>query len=161
MADLQGYSQLQARLRAISPAQSGGKLMQRLGISTVREAKLLVPRKTGNLGRSIHLARYSQTEAIVEAGANYAAYVELGTRAHEITPRAKKALRWAATAAGRRLTGTPRRAAQRGGLGGVVFAKRVHHPGTKAQPYLLPGAQKAVGKAGLAFEIIEAWNGAA
>lgn len=161
MADIQGLPQLQARLRAISPAQGGGKLMQRLGLRTVREAKLMVPRKTGNLGRSIRLTRYTTTEALVTAGANYAAYVELGTKPHEITPRAKKALRWAATAAGRRLTGSPRVAAQRGQLGGVVFAKRVHHPGTKAQPYLFPGAVKAIEKSGLATEIIKSWNGAA
>ena len=161
MASVQGIPQLQARLRAIDPTKGDATLMKRLALSTVREAKLLVPRKTSNLGRSIHVARVTPKEAVVEAGANYAAFVELGTRPHEITPKAKKALRWAATAAGRRLTGSPRKAALRGGLGGVVFAKRVHHPGTRPHPYLLPGAVKAVQKTGLAATVISQWNGAA
>lgn len=154
MADVQGVPQLQARLRAISPQQNGGRIMQRLAIATVAEAKRLVPRKTGNLGRSIHVASVTPTEARVTASAAYAAYVEEGTRPHEITPKARKALRFAATAAGRRLSGTPRKGAD------VVFAKRVHHPGTKAQPFLLPGAQKAVQSAGLASQIVKDWNDA-
>jgi len=152
---IRGAPQLQARLRAITPSQMGPKLMQRLGIATVREAKLLVPRKTGNLGRSIHLSRYSASEAVVEAGAKYAGFVEKGTAAHEITPRARKALRFAASASGRRLSGSPRKGAD------VVFAKRVHHPGTKAQPFLLPGAKKAVAALGLASQIVKDWNEAA
>jgi hypothetical protein len=160
-----GAQGLEARLRAISPQHGGQKMMQRLAISTVREAKLLVHRKTGTLGRSIQPRSVQATEALVVATANYAAYVELGTRAHEITPKARKALRWAATGAGARLSGTPRKAAQRGELGGVRFAKRVHHPGTRPYPYLLPGAQKAVassdGSDGILAQIVADWNGAA
>lgn len=150
---VQGLPQLQARMRAITPQKSG--LMQKLAFATVAEAKRLVPRKTGNLGRSIHVVSFSATEARVEASAKYAVFVERGTKAHEITPKARKALRFAATAAGRRLTGTPRKGAD------VVFAKRVHHPGTKPQPFMLPGAQKAIQKAGLASQIVKDWNAAA
>ena len=157
---VEGVPQLQARLRAITPRQNQ-LIVRRMGLAVVREAKLLVPRKTGNLGRSIHIASQTATQVIVEASAGYAAYVELGTRAHEITPRARKALRWAATAEGRRLTGTPRKAAQRGGLGGVVFAKRVHHPGTRPHPFMLPAARKAVEGTDFAAEIVREWNGAA
>lgn len=152
---VRGVPQLQARLKAITPATMGSRLMQRLALSTVREAKLLVPRRTGNLGRSIHVASVTETEARVEAGAAYAGYVERGTRPHEITPKARLALRFAASPAGARLTGTPRKGAA------VVFAKRVHHPGTKAEPFLLPGAQKAVSAAGLASQIVQDWNAAA
>lgn len=155
MASVKGARQLQARLHAIGGPQAGRKVMQRVGLSTVREAKLLVARKTGNLGRSIHMGNVTDTSASVIAGARYAAYVEFGTRPHEITPNARKALRFAATAAGRRLSGSPRVGAA------VVFAKRVHHPGTRPQPYLLPGARKAVAGADLKGSIIEEWNGAA
>ena len=158
---VQGVPQLEARLRAISPRFGGEKIMRNLALSTVREAKLLVPRKTGNLGRSIHIVSVSTYSATVAAGAGYAAFVEFGTRPHEITPKARKALRWAATDEGRRLTGTPRKAAQRGGLGGVVFAKRVHHPGTRPEPFMLPGAKAAIAKGGFAKEIVAQWNGAA
>lgn len=152
---VRGLPQLNARLRAISSPLAGERLMRRLALATVREAKLLVPRRTGNLGRSIHVASVSATEAAVVASAHYAAYVEYGTRPHEITPKARKALRFAASAAGARLSGTPRTGAA------VVFAKRVHHPGTRPEPFLLPGARKAVGTAGLDQQIVAEWNGAA
>lgn len=152
---VQGKAQLEARLRAITPRMSGSVLMRRLALSTVREAKLLVPRKTGNLGRSIHVAMVTETTARVQAGASYAAYVEKGTQPHEITPKARKALRFAASASGARLTGTPRKGAA------VIFAKRVHHPGTKAKPFLKPGAERAIASAGLAEIVVSQWNEAA
>lgn len=151
---VQGLQQLDARLNAISGLKVGSPILRRLALSTVREAKLLVPRRTDNLGRSIHVASVTATTAEVAAGARYASYVEYGTRAHEITPRAKLALRFAASAGGARLTGTPRTGAA------VVFAKRVHHPGTRAQPFLLKGAERAVSSAGLADKVIAAWNDA-
>ncbi len=129
-------------------------LMNRVGLQVVREAKLTVARQTGNLGRSIHVAHATPQTVTVEASANYAAFVEKGTRAHEITPRAKKALRFAVNAGGRRLSGSPRKGAA------VIFAKRVHHPGTKAQPFLEPAARKVA--ATLTTEpLTDAWNGAA
>ena len=51
-------------------------------------------------------------------------------------------------------------AAQRGG-GAWAFAKRVHHPGTRAHPYMVPGARTAVSKAGLTELIVTSWNNAA
>ena len=153
MAEVQGYSQLQARLHAIG-GQGSSSFMRLLGLAAVREQKLLVHRKTGNLGRSIGLGAVTPTSVVTKAGANYAAFVELGTRPHEITPKAAKALRWAASASGARLTGTPRTGAA------VVFATRVHHPGTKPYPFMVPGAKIAVSKTG-ADAIVTAWNGAA
>lgn len=150
-----GTAALQRRLHALSIPVSGPKIMNRLGLSTVREAKLLVHRKTGNLGRSIHIAATTPTSVTVQAGARYAGFVEFGTHAHIITPNARKALRFAATAAGRRLTGSPRKGAD------VVFATLVHHPGTRPYPFLLPGARLAVGKSGLADIIVQEWNAAA
>ncbi len=147
-----GASQLQARLRAISPQHGGSRIMTNLAKATVREAKILVPHKTRNLSRSIHVAEVTASSARVVASAKYAPFVEYGTRPHEITPNAKKALRWAATAGGARLTGTPRKGAA------VVFAKRVHHPGTRPYPFLVPGARKALGASGLAAEIVAEWN---
>src|SRR5438128_5041780 len=133
-----GLSALNRRIAAVSGTQVGGTVLKRLGLSTVREAKLLVHRKTGNLGRTIHVRSQTATSVTVVASANYAADVEYGTRAHEITPRAAKALRFAASPAGRRLSGRPRVGAA------VVFATRVHHPGTKPYPFLVPGAKRAV-----------------
>ncbi len=155
MADVQGYTQLQARLHAVGNVKVGEAMMKRLGLTVVREAKLIVPRKTGNLGRSIGLISVTPNSATVAATANYAGFVEFGTGAHEITPKAKKALRFAATAGGRRLSGSPRKGAD------VVFAKRVHHPGTRAHPYMVPAVRIAASKSGMTDVVVEAWNGAA
>ncbi len=134
-------------------AISGKGLPKLLGLSTVREAKLLVRRKTGHTGRTIHMTTVTEHSVTVEAG-GAAVYLEEGTRPHEITPRAAKALRFAASPAGRRLTGSPRVGAA------VVFAKRVNHPGTKPYPFLRPGAQKAVNQYG-ADAVVTLWNSAA
>lgn len=150
-----GLQALNRRLAAVSGVRAGEPIMRRLAIATVREAKLLVPRRTGDLGRSIHVASVTPSEAVVIASASYAGFVEFGTRPHEITPRAKKALRFAASPGGARLTGTPRKGAA------VIFAKRVHHPGTAPHPFMLLGARKAVTTSGLDQEVVAAWNGAA
>lgn len=151
--NIQGMTALNRRLKAISGPKATERMLQFIGLAAVANAKLEVARKTGNLGRSIHTENLTPTSIDVRASAKYAAYVEYGTRPHEITPNAKKALRFAASASGRRLTGSPRIGAS------VVFAKRVHHPGTKAQPYLIPAAKKAVKDAG-ADIIVSEWNAA-
>jgi hypothetical protein len=147
---IDGIPQLRARLKAMRPDR---ELMAKLALTAIREQKILVPRKTGNLGRSIRLGAITPTMAETVATASYAAYVERGTRPHEIRPRNRKALRWAAGSA--RLSGTPRSGGQ------VRFAKRVQHPGTKAKPFMLPGAQKALRDVGLKNIVVEAWNDAA
>lgn len=161
MAELLGYQQLQARLHAIGGGQAGTSIMKTLGLSVVREAKLIVPRKTGNLGRSIHLQSASATQATVVASANYAGFVEYGTRPHTITPRVASVLAWAPGAAGgkfRRLTGSTRSGVASSSM---IFAKSVHHPGTRANPFLLTGARLAVSRSGLANLIVQEWNRAA
>lgn len=152
--NIKGMNDLQKRLRAIGSPRATERMMQMIGLAAVANAKVAVARKTGNLGRSIHTEKLTATSVNVVASAKYAGYVEHGTRPHEITPNAKKALRFAASPGGRRLTGAPRVGAS------VVFAKRVHHPGTRAQPYLIPGAKKAIADAG-ADVIVTEWNGAA
>lgn len=149
--NIKGMNALQKRLRSIGSPGATQRMMLFIGLAAVANAKVAVARKTGNLGRSIHTENLTATSVNVVASAKYAGYVEHGTRPHEITPRAKKALRFAASASGRRLTGAPRVGAQ------VVFAKRVHHPGTRAQPFLIPGARKAVADAG-ADVIVSEWN---
>lgn len=130
-------------------------MMRALQLSTIAEANKLVPRKTGNLARSIGPGRLTDTEAQVVARARYAVFVERGTRPHVIRPKNRKALRFAAGPGGRRLSGRPRVGA------GVVFARIVHHPGTRAHPFLFPAARNAVEKGGLKDIVIAEWNGAA
>lgn len=151
MANLQGYEGLQRRLHAIGGAQGGRALMQRLGLAAVREQKLLVHRKTGTTGRTIRVSHVDEDSVTTEARAA-ALYLERGTRPHVIKPRTRRALRFAATAAGRRLTGSPRKGAD------VVFARKVNHPGSKAYPFMEPGAKKAIATAGLTDLIVATWN---
>lgn len=146
---VRGIPELQTRLSRLKPDP---EFMRRLGLSAIREQKILVPRKTGTLGRSIHIGTVNATHVDTIAGASYAAYVELGTKPHEIVPRRAKALRFA-VGAGRRLSGSPRSGAP------VVFAKRVKHPGTKPHSFMVAGAKAALLAVGLRDTIIKLWNG--
>lgn len=141
--------------------------MKRIALRVVREQKLMVPRKTGNLGRSIRIGAVTPKSAETIAGAKYAIFVETGTKAHDIYPTTKKALSW-------KTGGTRKRqrvevagrsffaeAAPKRSKKTVHFAKRVRHPGTKAKPFMVPGAQKALQDEGLADVVVAAWNEAA
>ena len=156
MTALRGERELQARLTAISGAKFGRPFMTRVALATVREAKLTVARKTGTTGRSIRMAEVSDDRARVTASAA-APFLEFGTKPHIIRPRRARVLAWPAEAAGRRLSGATRK----GYKGAMVFAGRVSHPGTRAQPFLVPAARKALREHGLEQAIVEAWNGAA
>jgi phage gpG-like protein len=157
-AHIEGVEGLQSRLRAIGGRVIGKPIMTRLAMRTVREAKMLAPRRTSNLSRSIHVLEVTENAAIVVASAEYASAVEFGSREHDIVPVYRKALRWANTAAGTRLTGSPRMAAQRGGLGGVSFAKKVTIPAQPPHPFMRPGAMRALEREHLTDLVVEAWN---
>jgi len=159
---LQGYGALRARLDRLKAIDK--PLLRMLGMAAVREAKARAPRKTGNLSRSISSEVQGSSSVRLYARANYAADVEGGTRPHDIVPRNASVLAWPASAAGRRLSGTARsgmfkskKSAAK--LGGWAFAMRVHHPGTKPQPFLRPGAQAAIEGAGLAETVVAVWDG--
>lgn len=110
------------------------KLISRLLISGERHMKQTVPVDTGYLRGSIH-SDHRGEHAYILAGAEYAQYVNSGTRPHIIRPRNKKVLAFPPFGA---------RSGYRGGIRtgifkfggksvdvGLVFAKEVHHPGTK------------------------------
>jgi hypothetical protein len=145
---VQGVDALMARMKALGETQV---VLRTAQLQTVREAKLLVHRKTGHLGRSIVPGRLTKDSATVEARTPYAATVELGSRAHVIKPKRAKVLAWGGT---RRLTGS-----LASGSKPTHFARIVHHPGTKPYPYLIPGAKKAL--AGFKDAVVKLWNQAA
>lgn len=153
MSSLEGVPALNRRLKAITETRG---LLRTIQIDAVAEAKKLVPRKTGHLGRTIGPGGLGNDFAIVHATAGYAAFVELGTKPHVIRPRSKKVLAW--STGGRRLSGRPTSAARRSGA--MAFARKVNHPGTKPKPYLVPAAKLALGRVGVR-RIIESWNRAA
>jgi len=146
---------LSPRLRALGSPEFRRAFLKGLQMAAIREAKHLVPRKTGNLDRSIRTGTLSDDRALILAGGvrdvGYAAYVEFGTRAHVIVPRKAKVLAWGGD---RRLSGTLRKGAK-----ATSFAMRVNHPGSRAKPYLVPGAIAAMRKVGV-DPIVKAWNDA-
>jgi hypothetical protein len=149
-----GQRQLQARLDAIGKAPR--EMLREVGLTAVADAKKIVPRRTGNLGRTIRIGSLTDTHVEVMAGGQlnvgYAAVVEYGSRPHVILPKRRKALAWggARTLGGRlRSGGTP-----------TNFARRVNHPGTRPKPFLIPAFSHALDIVGLSM-IVKEWNGAA
>jgi hypothetical protein len=142
-----------ALIRRLEAIKGGRPVLRDIQIRAVAEAKLRVARKTGHTARTIAPGSLTDTFAIVQA-AGAAPFLEFDTKPHTIEPRNAKMLSWTT---GKRLSG---RARSGKGAGQRIFAKRVRHPGTKAQPFLLPGAVEAVKQVGIA-PIVKAWNDAA
>ncbi len=97
------------------------KLILKLAEIAYASALFGAPWKTGFLAGSI-VKEVSVNEAQVTAQASYAPYVEKGTAPHEIRPVRAYAL-----------------AFQSGNE--LVFAKLVHHPGTKPNPFMQRAAE--------------------
>jgi hypothetical protein len=78
--------------------------------------------RTGNLQRSITWYMATDTSARIIAQADYAKYVEFGTKPHAILPKRRKALK----------IPTPE---------GYIFRKKVSHPGSKPYPFFFANLQ--------------------
>lgn len=77
-----------------------------------------VPVRTGRLKQSIAI-KVETDRVIIGPNTDYAWYVEHGTGPHVIEAKKGKALAWR-------------------GSNGMVYAKRVNHPGTKPNPFVRP-----------------------
>ena len=150
MSNVQGMDALIRRMKAIGETKP---VMRALQLSTIHEAQARVPRRTGLLQRRIVPGAVDKDTAIIEARTPYAAAVEYGTRPHIIRPKRAKVLAWGGA---RRLSGS-----LRSGAKPTNFATLVHHPGTRAKAYLIPGAKAALRKAGVTGSIVDRWNRAA
>ncbi len=146
MARVVGEVQLMSRLKAVG----GVSFMKQLAVMTVREEKLLVRshKKTGLTENSIQIRSVTPTNVIISVGYG-GPFLETGTKPHDITPNVARVLAWGGA---RRLSG-----ALRSGAKPEFFAMRVHHPGTKPSPFMVPGAKIAVAKTGT-DAIVNAWN---
>lgn len=168
MADgLQGADDLMRRFEALRDGTASRQVLGRFGLLAVQRAKERVPRKTGNLDRTIRVSEIDEAAQRVRVsaggtnGVGYARDVEEGTRPHVIEPRPGRrgrngrpaALAWGGA---RRLSGS-----LRSGARPTSFARRVNHPGTRARPYLRPGAEQALREVGLANVVVDVWNAAA
>ena len=84
-----------------------------------------VPVKTGFLESKLRIRRTGHLQYTVSNDTKYDPYVQLGTKPRVIVPRKKKALYWP---------------------GAAHPVKMVNHPGTKANPYMARGLNKALRK---------------
>jgi len=147
---LRGADALRRRFRAIEDVSP---LFRQVQLDTVAGAKARVPVKTGFLRRAIVPGPFGDDGAIVYVNAPYAAPVEFGSRSHVIVPKRARILAWPKSGHAR-LSGRPKKGTKSGDM---VFARKVNHPGSKAQPYLVPAAEEALRKVGIE-PIIERWN---
>jgi hypothetical protein len=146
---LDGLGPLNRRLNAVAKPRG---LLRTIQLRAVAEAKARVARKTGYTARTIAPGQLTGTFAIVQAG-GAAPFLEFDTKPHIIRPKRKKVLAWPA-AGSARLSGRLRSG------GSLIFARKVRHPGTKAQPFLVPGAVAALNSVGI-DSVVKAWNEAA
>jgi hypothetical protein len=164
MAAVDGTAALLRRLAAVG--HTPDHLLDHWVPETVRFAKrnLTPHNKTKGTSRSIIPGHRGPHEAEVKA-AGAAAFLEYGTAPHEIRPRNAKVLAWPAGGTRRTLSG---RAARSGPAfdrkagkfrkGAFVYAKAVHHPGTKPSPFLLPAAEEALGNYHWDQMVAKDWN---
>ncbi|MEM2003164.1 MAG: HK97 gp10 family phage protein [Nitrososphaerota archaeon] len=111
---------LEKLLNQLSPEKSKliqDKILENTARVMAEEVANLSPVRTGQLMRSWSYRKISDSKYIVGSKAEYASFVEFGTRPHVIYPRRARALRFEVD-------------------GEVVFARRVHHPGTPAQKFV-------------------------
>lgn len=128
MTDFEGFDELADELDSFATqARLAATLLPRAidtGVETTARdvqtaASVKAPKDTNRLANSIHADRLEPMHWVVGTDLYYAKEVEFGTGPHPITPDEKKALKFTDG-------------------GEVVFASRVMHPGTPAQPYLRP-----------------------
>lgn len=139
MSSLKGTKQLNARLRAIKQTfKPAGREWAEEAVELMRSD---VPQKTGRLRRSFRVKSATQRRA--QVGGHYTAFfIDKGTKAHLIKPRK-----------------APRLVFQAGGR--TIFARKVNHPATRAQPFRGRAAREALRRRPMAASLIRLWNKAA
>jgi len=106
------------------------RIVERSAQRTRGRAMRNAPSNFGELRRSIQVERRSNLSRIVTVNKAYGSAVEFGTKPHDITPKRKKALAF-----------KPGAGFKFWDESGRVVVKRVRHPGTKAQPFLVPALE--------------------
>lgn len=84
--------------------------------------------QTGNLRRSILKGKVRWDYGEVGTNEKYAAPVEFGTRPHTIYPKNRRFLAFKSKS------------------GGMIFARKVNHPGSKPYPFMRPAFERNQGK---------------
>lgn len=133
---LRGAPELRARLKAIRGAFK--PVGREWAEETVRLARPHVPVATGKTQRSLRVRNASQRKATVVARFP-ATFIDRGTKAHDITARRSKALRF-----------------QVGG--GTVFARKAHKRATSGTHFASRAAKAALRENVSAQVLIQLWN---
>jgi len=136
--EIKGLEELKAAFKR-SPEIVRDQIQKAIGLSVAlvnREAKLTAPvsqvkGKPGGRLRAGIRSEISPFRGIVESTVNYGIYVHEGTAPHIIRPVRRKALYW---------------------KGAAHPVKMVRHPGTKANPFMKRGAERAEGKVQVTFQ---------
>lgn len=117
-------AQLAKGFRGAADEAQPKRLRTRILVVLEHEIKVETPVRSGALRRSITQHADSDSRGRVGTNLHYGVLVHDGTKPHVMVPTAKRALAWP---------------------GGQHPVKRVQHPGTKANPFLTRGAQRARG----------------
>ena len=103
-----------------------------------------VPFKSGNLVNSFNFYPSFAKDAVAWGPtANYASAVEFGTKPHVILPVRARLLSWITGGTKSYVTAASGRRYHRTSKQGRAFARKVNHPGTKAQPFMSKIAKKS------------------
>jgi len=122
--EVKGLKELRKMLEEI-PEQVRG-ILEDLTRETYEKAVQYAPERTGFLRRNIVWSVEGLTGRVISQ-APYSAYVEFGTRPHMIFPRRARVLRFE--------------------VGGrTVFARYVHHPGTRGRFFMRRALQDALSR---------------
>lgn len=120
-----------------SPSGPVFKMVKKWQAATLGAANRATPADTGRLRGANEptpvVVAGQKVVAGVENPTEYAMFVHEGTKPHVILPKNAKVLTW-----------KPRGGAR-------VFARKVNHPGTKAQPWLARAAEAASARQGISF----------
>lgn len=151
-------SQFEVTIENLAPLRSAfreypkiaGPILQRALLATqfVFQKNTLkndpVPWRTGNLLQSFRF-RTGNLQARWFPTANYAAFVEFGTQPHEIRPVRARVLAWKAGGIGARYVtaASGRQYYKKASGGSMQFAMVVHHPGSKAKPFMKKIVEKS------------------
>ena len=159
MANIEGLTALQKRFAAISDSRT---LLRALAPLVVSEQRLMAPKRAGFLQNSIQIGAVTDSSLETFTRIAYARAQEYGSKPHVIrakpgrssrNPKYAHSLAWGGA---RRLSGS-----LRSGASPTNFAMSVNHPGNRPHPFMMPGAKRALERAGLANRLYVAWNGAA
>jgi hypothetical protein len=133
-----GGPELRARLSAISaPFREIGGDWQ---LKASRQMRSTAPSRTGHLRNSIVPKHLTDKFASVW-GDYWAMFIDRGTKAHDITPRAKRG---------------PNAALKFEYRGETIFARKVHHRRTARRPFVTVAAREAL--RGWSDSLIGLWN---